>query len=128
MQIIKIRTVVILLILFTLLTPYQGVAMGKKPISYYKEKLTKVDFSDGINKEEAIIIAQNYLIDKGIDKDCVIDKPKVTEKQWWIPKGCWEVRFKASFEVKTKQGLEWFSVYVNKTTGKIKGKSWGPDL
>ena len=119
-----------MLISLSLITfiPSKGVAMGSAPD--YKEqimeKYKKIDLSDGINKEEAIMIAQNYLIEKGIDKDCIIAKTKVMDKEWWIPDGCWEIRFGAIDSIKQKQGLEWFSVYIDKIKGEIKGKGWGP--
>lgn len=125
------KYIILTLVLLFLITfiPSKGVAMGSAP--NYKEqimeKYKKIDLSDGDSKEEATIIAQNYLFEKGIDKDCIIAKTKVMDKEWWIPDGCWEIRFGVVPIIKQKQGLEWFSVYIDKISGEIKGSGWGPD-
>jgi hypothetical protein len=112
------------------LTSIQGVAMGAKPNykEQIKQKLVNINLSDGISEEEAIIIAQNYIIDKGIDKDCLLDKPKVTDKGWSIPEGCWEISFEANANLRQKQDLEWFYMFIEKDKGTIKGSGWSPDL
>jgi len=108
----------------------KGEAMGNRPSfeSIIKEKMKVINISDGVSREEAIIIAQNYLIDKGINNDCIIAKPQVIEKGWSIPNGTCEIRFEANRTIKRKQGLEWFSVYVDIEKGGIEGCGWGPDL
>ena len=104
--------------------------MGEKPD--YKEQIKQqfknMDSSGGITKGDAVVIAQNYIVDKGIDKNCVITRPKITDKGWSIPDGCWEISFKATANIRRKQGLEWFSVFIDKSQGTIKGSGWSPDL
>ena len=101
--------------------------MGKK-MDYreeIKEKLRDVDIHDGINKEEAIIIAQNDIISNNIgDSKLNIHKPKVVESQ--LVEGCWRVIFKARFSVKMKNWLFWYVVEVDKKSGEIKSHGWGP--
>lgn len=100
-----------------------------------KEKYRQINLSDGVSKEEAIIIAQNYLIDEGLDKNYIISKPTVEDfefSQW----NEWRIIFKAKYGESIKQanifGLLgifkwWISVNVHKKTGEIKSVG-GPDL
>lgn len=62
-MICKNATGTVFLILAFFITTNKGMAMAKNPYSYYREKLKEVNVSDGVNKEEAISIAQNYVID-----------------------------------------------------------------
>ena len=105
----------------------KGVAMGNK-VDYKTtigEKLKKVNISDGVSKEEAIIIAQNYILEEEINvNDLNFLKPKISEKA--LVKGCWEVIFNARFKVKMDSGLKWFRINVDKETGEIKSWGWGP--
>ncbi len=53
---------------------------NENKIEAIKEKLRIVDFSDGISKEEAAIIAQNHLIDEAYNlKDINFFNPKVEQ-------------------------------------------------
>jgi hypothetical protein len=53
---------------------------NEKKIEAIKEKLKIVDLSDGISKEEAVIIVQNHLIDEGYNlKGIKFFNPKVIE-------------------------------------------------
>ena len=101
--------------------------MGERP-DYkiqIKEKLKEVDFSDGVSKEEAIIIAQNYLLEKKVKLENMnFIKPKVGESD--LIKGCWAVVFAARFKFKMESGLQWFIIDVDKKTGEIKTWGWGP--
>lgn len=96
--------------------------MAEKPYDYYREKLKEVDLSDGVSKEEAIIIAQNYVIDKiqgGEDfyKKLGISKPEFSEdpkyRNQLIEK--WVILFPMRYGLlKT-----WNVIYVNKHTGEV---------
>ena len=59
-----------------------GAAMAQAPD--YKElikgKYKNIDLSEGVSKEEAIIIAQNYLIGKGEDKIFYIKSGNYSKK------------------------------------------------
>lgn len=128
---------IILPLLILLLTTSKGVVMGESP-NYkveIKEKYKQLNLSDGVTKEEAIIIAQNYMIEERLDKSYAILKPAVEDfefSQW----NEWRVIFKARYIESIKQanifGLIgifkwWISVNVHKKTGEIKSVG-GPDL
>jgi hypothetical protein len=101
--------------------------------NYYKEKLKGVDRSDGISRQEAIIIAQNYLIEEGWDKDYIITRPTVEELDFGTE---WEVIFKATYSESIRRanifGLVgifkwWICVHIDKKTGEVITVG-GPDL
>lgn len=117
----------------------QGLAMADKPSDYYKMKLKEVNVSDGVNKEEAILIAQNALIEEGIGDDYRISAPIAIESS--LVKGCWFVKFNE--KIKFGHTLErifltlvgggphppWYGFHIDKKTGEIKKKDyWYPDL
>lgn len=105
--------------------------MAKSPDSY-KAKLQQVNFSDGVSKEEAIVIAQNNVIDDGTDKFCVLSRPSIEDSRFTVDGAghplapCWEVRFNATLKMRLKSDLKWFRVLVDKKTGQIKSSGWGP--
>ncbi|MDP3722678.1 MAG: hypothetical protein Q8R91_04175 [Candidatus Omnitrophota bacterium] len=98
----------------------------------YRSRLKAVDPSDGINKEEAIIIAQNHLIEGGADKEVALSKPSVEDSRFTVDGAghplppCWEVHFNATWKVRLESGLKWVRVLVDKKTGQIKVSGWGP--
>lgn len=119
-------TLGILTILVLSISYGKGGAMAEKP-DYriqIKDKFSQLDLSDGVSKEEAVVIAQNYLIEKGIDKDCNILKPEVKESK--LVDNCWAVGFNAAARVRSESGLEWFALHIDRNTGEIKGQGWGP--
>jgi len=99
----------------------------------YRSRLKAVDPSDGVNKEEAIIIAQNHLLDVG-ENGCLLSRPSVRDSHFTVDGAgrplapCWEVKFPTTWGVRLKQGLFWVMVLVEKQTGYIKGSGAGPDL
>jgi hypothetical protein len=99
-------------------TNNKGLAMAERPYDYYREKLKEVNISDGVSKEEAITLAQNYVIDmieKGEDffRKLGISKPRLSEdpdfKEDWI----------ISFPMRYGFLKTWNVIYVNKKTGKV---------
>lgn len=102
----------------------KGMAMAENQYSYYREKLKEVNISDGVSKEEAIIIAQNYVVD-------MIEKGEVFLKKLGLSK----VEISADpYDIKNfpddwvvlfpmRYGLfkTWDVFYVNKMTGKVVG-------
>jgi hypothetical protein len=100
----------------------KGMAMTGRPYDYYREKLKEVNISDGVSKEEAIIIAQNYIIDKikeGGDfyKKLGISKPEFSDDSKYKNqlKENWVILFPMRYGfLKT-----WNVIYVNKQTGKV---------
>ncbi len=119
----KIMIVVIFLITAFFITNSKGMTMTGRPYDHYQEKLKDIDTSDGVNKEEAIIIAQNYIIDKikegedfykklGISKPEFSDDPKY--KNQLIEN--WVILFPMRYGLfKT-----WYVIYINKYTGKVR--------
>lgn len=121
------KILILTFIFFIMFGQSMGGAMEARP-NYkerIKEKYKNIDLSDGVNKEEAIIIAQNYLIKEGLDKKCNIATTEVVGDLYKNPE-YWHVSVSTTHKVKWEQGLKWMSVYVNKKTGEVKGGGAGP--
>ena len=102
--------------------------MDRSP-DYYRARLKEVDLTDGVNKEEAIIIAQNYLIEqgyfwKGSQKEIAIEKPKVDDSP--LIKESWVVGFPTTWRERLESGLTWLVIHIDKKTGQIKSEGWRP--
>lgn len=97
--------------------------MEKSP-DHDKAQPQQVNTSDGISKEEAVIVAKKYLVEKGYREGYVISKPTVTESS--VVEGCWTVSFPTTWRVRMEQGLKWLAVDVDKKTGQIRSAGWGP--
>ena len=95
-----------------------------KSADYYKAKLQQLDLTDGVSKEEAIVIVQNYLLRNSYKDGYKISRPRINDST--IVKGCWAVVFPTTWSVRLGQGLKWLEVDVDKTTGEIKSVGWGP--
>ena len=103
--------------------------MGDKPDykSQIKEKFKEIDLSDGVSKEEAIVIAQNALIENGGDKDCILSSAKIfAEDDPYWNKDWWHISFKTTLKFRSRTGLEWIIGNVNKKTGEITAGGGGP--
>jgi len=100
--------------------------MGEKPNhkAEIKAKMKNIDISDGVGKEEAVILAQNYLLDNGLDNLLVTSKPSVENSS--IKEGYWLIIFPTIKSVRSTQGLEWGSFRVDKKTGKVVYLGEGP--
>lgn len=113
-----------------LLVPLKGSAMGDNPkkIEQIKQDYAKLNLTDGVSKEEALIIAQNFVInDSYASSSVVISSGKVMESGFKKTLGnCWAVSFNAQLKVKRQTGLKWFTLHIDKATGEIKVKDWGP--
>ena len=135
----KILVFLVLLTVVFLNTSCARVPIKERPSDYnsYKEKLKEIDKSDGISREEAVIIAQNYAIEQGLDKNYLIAKPAIEDFQFsnelysWNE---WRVIFKATFGESIEQGgifgfvsRWWIDLHVDKTTGEVRSTG-GPDL
>ena len=92
--------------------------------SQIRENYKNINLLDGVDREEAVIIAQNYLIDERLDKLLVISKPDVkncdSDDRYWL------VIFPTNFKVKLTQGLKWGSALVDKKSGKVIYRGEGP--
>ena len=80
------------------------------------EEMGNISFSDGITKEEAIIIAkQHCLNNSACHKNCNINSPIVSEDEKWFP-GQWIV----SFRTKRLAILDHtYLVFIDKKTGEV---------
>lgn len=120
----------ILIIIMILSVPIKGNAMEKNSqfTTKIKESFQKINFNDGINKDEAVLIAQNDLISDGIELNNLnIKKPQVEESGFKAQIGdCWAVIFNANLNMKAKSGLKWYTMHIDKKTGEIKARGWGP--
>jgi hypothetical protein len=121
----KKRFILVLLFIF-LLNSNMGVAMGEK-LDYKSqviEKYKNINLLDGVDQEEAVIIAQKYLIDEGLKNLLVISKPDV--KNCDYEEGYWLVTFPTTSKVRWTQGLKWGSALVDKKSGKVIYRGEGP--
>lgn len=111
---------IVILILFAFLSYSNGDAMAERPKKENSQE--KIDLSDGVDKKEAIILARNYLIQKGLEKNVIILRPKVKVRSPW--NDCWSVYFPQGPNIKgaTLSGL--FVVRIDKNTGEIKSAGW----
>lgn len=96
--------------------------MAENPYSYYRERLKEVNVSDGVSEEEAIIIAQNYIIDaieRGEDfpKKLGLSKAQISTDPYDIKNfpDDWVILFPMRYGLfKT-----WNVIYVHKLTGEV---------
>lgn len=98
--------------------------MERQVPEHSKAKAQQVDLSDGVSKEEAVIIAKNYAIEKREDDRCIISRPHVEESS--LIDGCWSIKFPTTWRVRLSQGLKWAEIHIDKKTGQIKASGWGP--
>lgn len=136
----KSSSIFLVMILISSLFTSKGAAMGD--MSNYraqiKEKYKKVDLSDGVSKEEAIIIAQNYMVEQkeAFWRVYKLSRPKVVDVDLNDPifrkldsaiyKENWVISFPTTLKFRWKTGLKWNTIYVNKTTGKVQYAGEGP--
>ena len=114
-----------------LLLPLKGSTMGDNPkkTEQIKQEYAKLNLSDGVNKEEALIIAQYFIINdpSAVSSNVIISSAEVGESGLKNVIGdCWVVSFDSKFRVKLQSGLKWFTVHIDKVTGKVKTWGWGP--
>ena len=122
----KTSIILIGIILWSLISSVWGGAMGEK-LDYkaeIKSRLKTINISDWVNREEAKILAQNYLIDNNLDNLLIISKPSIEFDR--RRKDSWLITFPTTREVRLKQGLSWGSVLINKRTGEVKYLGEGP--
>lgn len=82
-------------------------------------KISEIDISDGVDKEEAIFLAKNYLIESGNDQNCHLDNPSIRSNEL-DNHSSWIVAFRTVLKKRLKQGFFWYDIYVDKNTGQIK--------
>lgn len=118
----------LIIVIVILINTNKGIAMaGKSDYDYYKEKLKGVSISDGVNKEEAIILAQNYIIDdRKLKIMYIVQKPKIYETR--LSEGYWEVQFPLRWKYGIGPLRRWGVLYVDIKTGEVEGGGQAPDL
>lgn len=114
-----------------LLLPLKGSAMGDNPkkIEQIKEDYTKLNLTDGVSKEEALVIAQYFIINDSstLSSNVNLNSGRVMESGLKHVIGdCWAVNFSAQSKFRRQTGLKWFDVHIDKLTGQIKTTGWGP--
>lgn len=118
-----------LLIIILLITWNKGEAMAERSLDYnsYKEKLKEVNISDGVSEEEAIILAQNYIVnDEELKTMCLVHKPKIDERR--LSEGYWRIQFPLRWKYGVGWLRRWVIFYVNIRTGEVKEGGQTPDL
>ncbi len=125
----KIYVILSFLVLAMFLYPMRGVPMAINPDKSNEiiKKYNRINFSDGINKDEAIIIAQHSIVTD--EENNWKDNLKVASAEVdnsGLDEGWWAVGFDATLSFKSRTGLRWFTIHIDKKTGEIKSKGWGP--
>lgn len=121
-QIKKYFTFLIIMVILNsvLLSNAEG-ATNMKGKAAYRERLEKIDISNGVGEKEAIVIAQNYLIDEKLDGNCIIFWPKVKES--FLYDSAWTISFPPSIKVIFNTPFS-FQVHIDKKTGKVISAGW----
>lgn len=93
------------------------VEISIRPVTkeFIAQEFSKIIYSDGIDKKEAIILAQKYIIDKGLDKDYDVSGIAIAGT---IDKNVWEVWFRTQPTTKTGEKI----IAIDKITGEVKDK------
>jgi hypothetical protein len=111
------------------LFPLKGAPMSERPDykTQIKEKYKKIDLSDGVSKEEAIVIAQNYLIEQGRDTTCDLRSAEIFgENDRFWDKNSWHISFNTTLGERLKTGINWITIHIEKQTGRLACEGGGP--
>ena len=115
-----------ILSLFLVVIIFGGWVMAKSP-----KDINQIDYSDGISKEESLVIAKKYILSKGMDfldanrmkfiedSSGFVANPKLYDENWVIS-------VSTTIGTRLRSGLEWGTVYVNKITGEVRYGGEGP--
>ncbi|MBN3040097.1 MAG: hypothetical protein JW867_03140 [Candidatus Omnitrophica bacterium] len=102
----KFLSVVLVLIFLT----------GCSTVAGITHRFEKIDYSDGINEVEAVIIAQHHLISSEHKDHYVSSFPEIIEKDdYWVV--AFTFRLTSSFS--RNYARTWYSVYVDKKSGEV---------
>ena len=102
--------VILILLLVGCMTSY---AMG--------ENDSNIIYTNGINKDEALVIAKEYCLNnKECRRLCNISSIKIFENEKWNP-GQWIVSFRSK-QLSTLDHR--FCIFIDKKSGKIVGTEW----
>jgi len=128
-------TLYIALILISLfLGICKGEAMGKRQEKPKRDEINNNELSavnsfGGIDKNEAIILAKNYIVNNGLDNLLDVSRiRKVDNKKHHYGEEYWFISFSTTREGRWEQQLTWGALLVNKYTGEVKYLGEGPSL
>lgn len=123
----QIFTILFFVLCVGLVLPKGGAMSGVDYKAQIKEKFKKIDLSDGVNKEEAVIIAQTHIITNSEDKIFDLKSAKVFgENDPYWPSTSWHISFNIISKDWRRRGLKWATINVNKNTGVITDGGAGP--
>lgn len=117
------------ILLFLIFGNVLGGAMGEKPDykTEIREKFEKINLEDGVSKEEAIIAAQNYMLENDGEADYIISSGEIfAENDPYWNKESWHISFKTKSSFRVRTGMEWAVLNVDKKTGKVTSGGGGP--
>lgn len=105
-----------------LLQANQGEAMGWKQNE--GNRVEKINSSDGITRQEAVMIAKRYIKEKNltaVQRDCSTANPKAEESTLF--NRCWSVSFPPKLSAVLRAPFD-FRVYIDRETGEVKSAGW----
>lgn len=126
---IKVLVLGLMITAWLSLNTLPGAAMDKG-FKYEEEiriKAQQINVSDGISKDEAIILAQNQVLKDNQEEIFVLKSAEVfgeNDKFW--DKNSWHISFKVKSKEWLRRGIKWCSLHVNKKTGEITAGGCGP--
>ena len=106
-----------------------GAAMGtgRAYESEIRMRAQQIKVDNGIDKEEAIILAQNQLLKDNRAKGLSLRSAEIFgENDPFWDKDTWHISFKATFPSRLKDGVKWWTLHVNKKTGEVTYGGGGP--
>ncbi|MBI3291695.1 MAG: hypothetical protein HYZ73_02640 [Elusimicrobia bacterium] len=107
----------------------QGVAMGTSRAyeSEIRMRAQQIKGDDGVDKEEAIILAQNQVLKDEQEKIFDLKSAEIFgENDAFWDKGTWHVSFKVKSREWLSRGIKWCTLHVNKKTGEVTSGGCGP--
>ena len=103
--------------------------MGTSPAyeSEIRTKAEQINISDGVNRDEAIVLAQHQLLQDNRARGLSLSSADVFgENDPFWDKDTWHVSFKTKFPSRLKDGTKWWVLNVNKETGEVTYGGGGP--
>ncbi|MFC1703350.1 hypothetical protein ACFL1E_01010 [Candidatus Omnitrophota bacterium] len=127
-----LKNPVLFLIFLALMLATASYAQEQQTIDYeaIQQQAADIDYSDGINKQEAVLLAQNVFIEQGNAEDFFLSDPIVTKETvevlYETQQGSarkqvevWAVGFTSRFAAKGTALLPSFGVDIDTATGEF---------
>lgn len=89
-----------------------------------KKEYSMIDRTNGVSNEEAIVIAKYYVVANEDYKTIQLKQFQIDTSGFnpaWVV-----VSFDATGKYKRESGLQWFAVHIERSSGEIKVRGWGP--